>query len=202
MTKLSRIDPTRVARAAAVSADDPAIGLVAFVPVGMSDVSSCSIADDVTPSCHVTKGQELGYFQFGGSTYCLVFRPGVIADFAFPAIPQPHDPEAPLMLVGSKIATATSAGASFDLRLSAPIGTVRSGSWFRDSEVTQHGVRPGLLNQHSHSEVVDQAPPRGSRALNTQLKGHTSTPPPSQFRSPRLESWHTAAAAGPNRRPR
>jgi phosphatidylserine decarboxylase len=36
----------------------------------------------------------------------VIFRPGVIADFTLAAIPQPHDPLAPLMLVGSKLATA------------------------------------------------------------------------------------------------
>lgn len=90
-----------------IEADDPDIGLVAFVPVGMSDVSSCMIHPQVAAGYHLDKGEELGYFQFGGSTYCLVFRPGVIADFAFAAIPQPHDPNAPLVLVCSKLATAT-----------------------------------------------------------------------------------------------
>jgi phosphatidylserine decarboxylase len=89
-----------------IQADDPVIGLVAFVPIGMADVSSCMIHPGLVPGHHVAKGEELGYFQFGGSTYCLVFEPGVISDFAFEAIPQPHDPAAPLVLVGSKIATA------------------------------------------------------------------------------------------------
>jgi phosphatidylserine decarboxylase len=89
-----------------IDADDPVIGLVAFVPVGMVEVSSCIIDSNVTPGYHIAKGEELGYFQFGGSTHCLVFRPGVIADFTLAAIPQPHDPNAPLMLVRSKLATA------------------------------------------------------------------------------------------------
>ena len=33
------------------------------------------------------KGEELGYFQFGGPTHWLVFGPGVIGDFAMTAIP-------------------------------------------------------------------------------------------------------------------
>jgi phosphatidylserine decarboxylase len=86
-------------------ADDPAIGLVAFVPIGMTDVSSCMIGTQIQPGYHVIKGEELGYFQFGGSTYCLVFRPGVITDFALQAIPQPHDPNAPLVHVRSRLAT-------------------------------------------------------------------------------------------------
>jgi len=92
-----------------IEADDPAIGLVAFVPVGMVEVSSCLIAPEVTPGHHVAKGDELGHFQFGGSTHCLVFRPGAIADFSLGALPQPENPEAPLVLVRSKLATAATA---------------------------------------------------------------------------------------------
>jgi phosphatidylserine decarboxylase len=89
-----------------IEADDPVIGLMAFVAVGMLEVSSCKIAPKVKPGYHVQKGEELGYFQFGGSTHCLVFRPGAIAEFGLAAIPQPHDPEAPLVLVRSRLATA------------------------------------------------------------------------------------------------
>lgn len=94
------------ARAIIIDADDPVIGLVALVAVGMSEVSSCVIHSSAAPAAHVAKGDELGYFQFGGSTHCLVFRSGVIADFTLAAIPQPHDPSAPPMLVRSQLATA------------------------------------------------------------------------------------------------
>ncbi|HEX4256572.1 MAG TPA: phophatidylserine decarboxylase associated domain-containing protein, partial [Streptosporangiaceae bacterium] len=90
-----------------IEADDPVIGQLAFVAIGMSDVSSCLIGSKVTPGYHVAKGEELGYFQYGGSTHCLVFRPGAIAEFALPAIPQPHDPDAPLMRVRSRLAIAS-----------------------------------------------------------------------------------------------
>lgn len=89
-----------------IEADDPVIGLMAVVPVGMSEVSSCRIADAVVPGYHIDKGEELGYFQFGGSTHCLIFRPGAIADFTLSAIPQAEDPDSPLVLVGSHLATA------------------------------------------------------------------------------------------------
>jgi phosphatidylserine decarboxylase len=92
-----------------IEADDPVIGLMAFVAVGMSDVSSCLIGPAMTPGHHVAKGEELGYFQYGGSTHCLVFRPGAIAEFALAAIPQPHDPKAPLVRVRSKLAVASAA---------------------------------------------------------------------------------------------
>ena len=88
-----------------IEADNPAIGLVGFVPVGMSEVSSCLIHPSIDPGHHVAKGEELGHFQFGGSTHCLIFGPGVIGDFAMAAIPQPHDPDAPLVLVRSRLGT-------------------------------------------------------------------------------------------------
>lgn len=71
---------------------DGAAGLVAFVAIGMSDVSACMIGDHVKPGYHLTKGEEIGYFQFGGSPYCLVFGPGVVRDVTLAAVPQPRNP--------------------------------------------------------------------------------------------------------------
>jgi phosphatidylserine decarboxylase len=62
-----------------IEADNPLIGLMAVVPVGMAEVSSCQIT--VEPGQHVNKGDQLGMFHFGGSTHCLVFRPGVNLNF-------------------------------------------------------------------------------------------------------------------------
>jgi phosphatidylserine decarboxylase len=89
-----------------IQADDPVIGLVAFVAVGIAEVSSCMIGKNIVPGYNVAKGEELGYFQFGGSTYCLVFRPGAIAGFTLAAIPQLPDAHAPQIRVRSKLATA------------------------------------------------------------------------------------------------
>ena len=91
-----------------IQADDPVIGLMAVIPVGMIEVSSCVIAPEIVPGRHVNKGDELGYFQFGGSTECLVFRPGVIDQFALTALPQPLNPKTPPVRVRSGIATAKS----------------------------------------------------------------------------------------------
>jgi phosphatidylserine decarboxylase len=84
-----------------IESDDPVIGLVGVVQVGMAEVSSCQIS--VEEGQHIQKGDPLGYFQYGGSTYCLVFRAGVIAEFTLDAIPQP---DAKAVLVNSKLATA------------------------------------------------------------------------------------------------
>ncbi|KAJ5707905.1 hypothetical protein N7488_007706 [Penicillium malachiteum] len=58
-----------------IEADDPAISLMAFIGVGMAEVSTCVIT--VKEGQHITKGDEIGMFQFGGSTHVLLFRPGV-----------------------------------------------------------------------------------------------------------------------------
>ena len=55
----------------------------------MSDVSSCVIDPSVVPGRRLAKGDELGRFQFGGSTYCLVLGPDVVTDIALSAIPRP-----------------------------------------------------------------------------------------------------------------
>jgi phosphatidylserine decarboxylase len=64
-----------------IEADDPQIGLIVVMPVGMAEVSSCVIPDKIKLGYRIRKGEELGYFQYGGSTYCLIFRPGVIKRF-------------------------------------------------------------------------------------------------------------------------
>lgn len=64
-----------------IEADDPKIGLMVIMPIGMAEVSSSVLLDKIKEGYRVKKGEELGYFQYGGSTYCLVFRPGVIKKF-------------------------------------------------------------------------------------------------------------------------
>ena len=86
-----------------IEADHPGLGLVAFVPVGMVEVSSCLIADGIAPGTHVSKGDELGRFQFGGSTHCIVLEPGAVAQFDLDALP---GPDAALKQVNTRLATS------------------------------------------------------------------------------------------------
>lgn len=58
-----------------LEADNKDLGLVAFVGIGMDEVSTCDIT--VKEGQHIKKGKELGMFHFGGSTHCLVFQKGV-----------------------------------------------------------------------------------------------------------------------------
>jgi phosphatidylserine decarboxylase len=62
-----------------IEADNPDIGLMCVMFVGMAEVSTCQAT--VYEGQHVEKGEELGMFHFGGSTHCLIFRPEVKLEF-------------------------------------------------------------------------------------------------------------------------
>lgn len=49
------------------------VGLVACLPVGMAQVSSIVITAEV--GRNLRKGEEMGYFQFGGSDFVMLFEP-------------------------------------------------------------------------------------------------------------------------------
>ena len=51
---------------------DTTFGLIACVPVGMAHVSSVVLTAEV--GAVLRKGEELGYFQFGGSDFVMVFE--------------------------------------------------------------------------------------------------------------------------------
>jgi phosphatidylserine decarboxylase len=84
-----------------IQADNPDIGLMCVVFVGMAEVSTCDIT--VYEGQHVNKGDELGMFHFGGSTHCLIFRPGVKLQFDMHG--QTPGLESNNIAVRSKIAT-------------------------------------------------------------------------------------------------
>lgn len=84
-----------------IEADNPEIGLMCFLPVGIAEVSSCII--DVKEGEYVKKGQDVGHFQHGGSTYCLIFRLGTQLRFNSHGIEYGlHGPNIP---VNAEIAT-------------------------------------------------------------------------------------------------
>lgn len=84
-----------------IDCDESALGAVACIFVGMAEVSSCRIV--ALPGQRVEKGDEIGFFQYGGSTYCLVFQPGVIRAFD----PQPpYRDDGPPLKVDSCLAIA------------------------------------------------------------------------------------------------
>ncbi len=66
-----------------IEADNKDIGLMAFIGIGMDEVSTCDIT--VKEGQHVKKGEQTGMFHFGGSSHCLLFRQGVKVE----GFPQP-----------------------------------------------------------------------------------------------------------------
>ena len=58
-----------------IEADNTDLGLVGFVGVGLGEVSTCNVI--VHEGQHLEKGDEIGQFHFGGSTFCLLFEPHV-----------------------------------------------------------------------------------------------------------------------------
>ena len=89
-----------------IEADNRDIGLMCVMPVGMAEVSSCEIT--VKAGDHVNKGDQLGMFHFGGSTHCLIFRPGVnlvFNDYETPGLNAPNN-----IRVNTQIAMVTPGG--------------------------------------------------------------------------------------------
>ncbi|MCJ1457316.1 hypothetical protein MMC28_007683 [Mycoblastus sanguinarius] len=72
-----------------IQADNPDIGLMCIVMVGMAEVSSVDVT--MPTNTHFEKGDEIGRFHFGGSTHCLIFGPQVQLDWAFDPNNLPDD---------------------------------------------------------------------------------------------------------------
>ncbi len=56
------------------------LGQVAVIPIGITEISSINIT--VSKGQKVQKGDELGYFSYGGSSLALVFQKGMIEKFS------------------------------------------------------------------------------------------------------------------------
>lgn len=52
--------------------DSPEVGLVAVLPIGMSFVSSVKLTPEV--GARLEKGDEFGFFMFGGSDIVMLFQ--------------------------------------------------------------------------------------------------------------------------------
>ncbi|KAF9523509.1 phosphatidylserine decarboxylase family protein [Crepidotus variabilis] len=88
----------------AIQADNPDIGMVIVLPVGMSEVSSCEVT--VSANQRVTKGQEIGMFHYGGSTVCLIFEKGVVVEWEKRCLP-PYPEDQPSIGISRKIASVS-----------------------------------------------------------------------------------------------
>ena len=59
-------------------------GLVAILPIGMSQICSCNWEDNVRVGAEVQKGDPMGYFLFGGSDICMLFQKDVNVELVAP----------------------------------------------------------------------------------------------------------------------
>ncbi|KAJ6602679.1 phosphatidylserine decarboxylase-domain-containing protein [Mycena vulgaris] len=55
-----------------IDADHADIGLICFISIGMTEISTCQAT--VYDGQHVERGDETGMFHFGGSSFAVVFR--------------------------------------------------------------------------------------------------------------------------------
>lgn len=77
-------------------------GLVAVLPIGMSQISSCNWESTFKAGVTVQKGDPMGYFLFGGSDIVMVFQKGVDVNL----IPKAKDDGTyPHLLMGEPYAT-------------------------------------------------------------------------------------------------
>jgi phosphatidylserine decarboxylase len=56
---------------------ETAIGMVAVLPIGMAQVSSVNLTPDL--GANLRKGEEFGYFAFGGSDIITLFESNKVA---------------------------------------------------------------------------------------------------------------------------
>lgn len=50
------------------------IGYVCCIPIGMCEVSSIVYESDIKKGSNISKGQKIGKFQFGGSSFAIIFE--------------------------------------------------------------------------------------------------------------------------------
>jgi len=62
--------------------DNEELGLVAVMPIGMAQVSSIVLSPNVKVGNVLRKGDEISYFQFGGSDVIMVFEAKAKVDFS------------------------------------------------------------------------------------------------------------------------
>ncbi|PFH62760.1 hypothetical protein XA68_11983 [Ophiocordyceps unilateralis] len=71
-SRLTAQDTNGVRREALIVIDAGPVGLVAFLPIGMAQVSS--VVMTATVGSTLAKGEDVSYFQFGGSDIVVVFQ--------------------------------------------------------------------------------------------------------------------------------
>lgn len=73
-------------------------GLVAMLPVGMSQICSVNWLPTLKPGMQLNKGDEMGYFMFGGSDIVMLFQKGIDVTLCY-------EPDDTHLLMGENYAT-------------------------------------------------------------------------------------------------
>ena len=71
---------TSTRRVFVIKADNPKIGYITIIFVGMAEVSSC--VTHLKTGDSIKKGEYIGHFEFGGSSHCILFQKDCILDFS------------------------------------------------------------------------------------------------------------------------
>ena len=79
-----------------IKADHAPLRTVCVMPIGITEISSINFTRSVND--HVDKGDELGYFSYGGSTLCVIFQPGAVKEFRWPYPKYPLCPPCPISI--------------------------------------------------------------------------------------------------------
>lgn len=87
-----------------IESPDPNIGMVCVMPIGITEISSVSI--QVGRGDVVKKGDELGFFSYGGSSMALLFQKGAIQKFTVPNNTSGDPDGGPPVNVNAQIAIA------------------------------------------------------------------------------------------------
>ena len=103
---LDSIDPAwqAIETRGCVIVDTGKYGLVALLPIGMSQVSSVNFENSVKVGATVKKGDPLGYFLFGGSDFIMIFQQKAGFVFQVPETDS-HDGTFEHLLMGNKYGT-------------------------------------------------------------------------------------------------
>lgn len=90
-----------------IESEVPSIGMVCVIPIGITEISSVQIR--VKEGDRLEKGDELGYFSYGGSSMAIVFQRSAIDHFTVPQpppLPVVDPTSGPPLLANAQIALA------------------------------------------------------------------------------------------------
>ena len=94
-----------------IDSGDSKLGVVCVIPIGLTEVSSLAWAKGIALNKMVKKGDVLGNFSFGGSSFAMVFQPGAIQQYTVkPPLSGRNDQPVDTLKANARCAVANLAG--------------------------------------------------------------------------------------------